>query len=134
MVAKNEVTGDKLISKVNTKEYEDNYDRIFGKNKSTGTLEMVNKVEGGLCNICGKDLYNVTECAWTSCPKLFSDAWEAIDSAKAGLKRALNDVTPEEWDEVRIDRIGQNSNEGLHYKQDNLPINEYPDNSKEEAS
>ena len=28
-MAKNEITGDKLISKVNTKEYDKNYDKIF---------------------------------------------------------------------------------------------------------
>jgi hypothetical protein len=46
-----------------------------------------------LCNICGKDLDNVAECAWTSCPKLF------------------------EWDENRIDNIGQNGNTGDHYEE-----------------
>jgi hypothetical protein len=42
-----------------------------------------------ICDICGKELDKVTECAWTSCPLL--------------------------WDEERIDIIGSNSNEGLHY-------------------
>lgn len=42
-----------------------------------------------LCQVCGKDTTIVTECAWTSC--------------------LLN------WDEARIDIIGSNSNEGLHY-------------------
>lgn len=35
MAAKNDITGDSLISKVANKNYADNYDRIFGKkNKS----------------------------------------------------------------------------------------------------
>jgi hypothetical protein len=34
MATKNEHTGDSLISKINTKEYEDNYDKIFGKKKT----------------------------------------------------------------------------------------------------
>ena len=42
------------------------------------------------CEICGKDLEKVTECAWTSCQ--------------------LN------WNEARIDIIGSNGNDGLIYK------------------
>ena len=42
-----------------------------------------------LCSICGRDKSAVTECAWTSCPKL--------------------------WDEARIDVIGSNGNDGLGY-------------------
>jgi hypothetical protein len=45
-----------------------------------------------LCKICGKDLNRTTECAWTSCPKLF-------------------------WDEDRMDTIGQNGNDALAYKE-----------------
>ena len=44
-----------------------------------------------ICDICGKDLDTVVECAWTSCSLL--------------------------WDEKRIDIIGSNSNEGLHYEE-----------------
>lgn len=31
VATKNDITGDALISKVNNKQYEDNFDRIFGK-------------------------------------------------------------------------------------------------------
>ena len=62
------------------KAFDDNFDRIFGKKKS-------------LCEVCGKDLEKVTECAWTSCPS--------------------------NWDEKRVDVVGQNGNEGLHYDKDN---------------
>lgn len=55
-----------------------------------------------LCNICGKDLDSPKECAWTSCPKLFTDG----------------------WDESRIDAIGQNGNDGLHYKDTNMKYEE----------
>lgn len=44
-----------------------------------------------LCDICGKELNKVTECAWTSCP--------------------LN------WNEGRIDIIGQNGNDALVYEE-----------------
>lgn len=71
MATKNDITGDSIVSKVNTKAYEDNFDKIFKKD---------------LCDICGKDLGKVTECAWTSCP--------------------LN------WNEDRVDHIGQNGNVG----------------------
>lgn len=48
-----------------------------------------------ICNICGLDMEQKTECAWTSCPKNF------------------------EWpsDESRIDVVGQNGNDGLHYNE-----------------
>jgi hypothetical protein len=55
MATKNDITGDSLISKANTKAYENNYDLIFGK-------------KSALCDICGKDLASTKECAWTSCP------------------------------------------------------------------
>jgi len=42
-----------------------------------------------LCDICGKDSATVKECAWTSCP--------------------------ENWDEKRVDVVGSNGNDGLHY-------------------
>lgn len=55
MTSKNDITGDSLISKTNSKAYENNYDLIFGK-------------KSALCDICGKDLTTTKECAWTSCP------------------------------------------------------------------
>lgn len=47
-----------------------------------------------LCKICGKDLSKTVECAWTSCPLLF------IETAE----------------EKRMNIIGQNGNEGIHYE------------------
>ena len=55
MASKNDITGDSLISKTNSKAYENNYDLIWGK-------------KSALCDICGKDLTTTKECAWTSCP------------------------------------------------------------------
>lgn len=49
-------------------------------------------VESIFCDICGKELRKVGECAWTSCP--------------------LN------WNEARADIIGQNGNIG--YDDDSL--------------
>jgi hypothetical protein len=47
-----------------------------------------------LCKICDKELDKVKECAWTSCPLLFED-----------------------WNEDRIDIVGQNGNTGEHYNE-----------------
>lgn len=44
-----------------------------------------------LCDVCGKSLETTKECAWTSCP--------------------LN------WDEKRVDIIGQNGPTGEHYEE-----------------
>lgn len=79
-MATNPITGDSIATKIGNKEaqknFENNFDRIFGKKET-------------ICNICGKDFSNTKECGWTSCP--------------------LN------WDEKRLDVIGQNGNDGLHY-------------------
>lgn len=52
-------------------------------------FDAIFKSKESLCSICGKDKLTTKECAWTSCPMY--------------------------WDESRIDIIGSNSNEGLHY-------------------
>lgn len=45
MATQNDITGARLVSKANTKEFEDNYDKIFRKE---------NKFEVKLCNNCGE--------------------------------------------------------------------------------
>ena len=65
MATINDITGDSLVSRANTKQFEENFDRIFGKKEA--------KVDV-LCNICGKDLKSVKECGWTSCPLNFEEA------------------------------------------------------------
>ena len=77
MATRNDITGDKIQTKAASKAYEDNYDAIFRKEP---------------CPVCDKDLKKVTECAWTSCPKVVA-----------------------EWNESRMDIIGQNGNDGDHY-------------------
>lgn len=39
MVARNNITGDKIQSKINSAAYEDNYDQIFRKQKPIGSLD-----------------------------------------------------------------------------------------------
>jgi hypothetical protein len=46
-----------------------------------------------ICNVCGKTLALTKECAWTGCQ--------------------LN------WDEDRVDIVGQNGNDGEHYENSN---------------
>jgi hypothetical protein len=36
MAAKNDITGDSIASRVNSKQYEDNFERIFGKKPGGG--------------------------------------------------------------------------------------------------
>ena len=47
-------------------------------------------LDNPLCDVCGQDKETKQECGYMSCPKL--------------------------WDEVRIDRIGQNGPTGEHYE------------------
>jgi hypothetical protein len=55
----NNVTGDSISTKYGSKEaqknFENNFDKIFGK-------------KDVLCSICGKDTKTTKECAWTGCP------------------------------------------------------------------
>lgn len=73
MSSYNDVTGDKIQSRINSKQFEDNFDRIFGK----------------------KDKATVGNTATTSDKPVES----------------TND-----WDEKRIDIIGQNGPTGAHYE------------------
>ena len=83
-MSSNPVTGDSLVSKIGSKEqkqkFDEGFDRIFKK-------------KDPICNVCGKTLSAVKECAWTGCQ--------------------LN------WDEDRVDTIGQNGNTGEHYENSN---------------
>jgi hypothetical protein len=90
MASHNDITGDAIKSRVNNKQFEDNFDLIFRKNEPV-QLEL-DFGEDPLCKLCGKTLNATKECAWTSCP--------------------LN------WDEARIDIIGPNGNDGLHYEEE----------------
>lgn len=114
MATRNDITGDLIQTKSNGNKdaYAENWEKIFGKKRLTPTsgdsghstdnqrdTPLVNEdklastettpnqsVESTLCDICGKELNKVGECAWTSCP--------------------LN------WDEKRTDIVGQNGNIG----------------------
>jgi hypothetical protein len=66
MTTKNDITGDLLKSKPSTKQYEDNYDRIFKQNRVGGITIATN---------------------------------QPVDSS-------------ENWDEERMDIVGQNGNVG----------------------
>jgi hypothetical protein len=98
MVARNNITGDKLQSKKNSSEYEDNWELIWGKNK------VPNFTEDELMNM-----------------EVIQDM---IDNPKKKTHDILRPTTKWEgdciqtdWDESRIDTIGQNGNEGDHYDQ-----------------
>lgn len=88
MAAKNDITGDTIISRIQSNSYDDGYDGIDWSVKLEEPKPATDKpVEPPvLCDICGKELNKVGECAWTSCP--------------------LN------WNEARADIIGQNGNIG----------------------
>ena len=62
MAAKNDITGDTIKSRVNSKEFEDNFDAIF-------------RQKDPLCKVCGKSLSDKgNECAYTACPLNWDEA------------------------------------------------------------
>lgn len=73
MASYNDVTGDKIQSRVNNKHFEDNFDKIFGK-KEKATVGQPTPTTN-----------------------------KPVESA-------------EDWDEERVDIIGSNGNDGLHYE------------------
>lgn len=93
MPSHNDITGDALVSRVLSKKGEEAFEQIFGKKKTNGgwTPPLAIEPNDPLCKICGKGLGSTKECAWTGCP--------------------LN------WDEARVDTIGQNGNDGTHYEE-----------------
>jgi hypothetical protein len=58
-----------------------------------GFDRIFRKKKDPICNVCGKTLSTTKECAWTGCQ--------------------LN------WDEDRVDIVGQNGNDGSHYENSN---------------
>jgi len=64
-MATNSITGDSISTKYGSKEaqknFENNFDKIFGK-------------KDVLCQVCGKDTSSTKECAWTSCPLNWDEA------------------------------------------------------------
>ena len=70
MASYNDVTGDKIQSRINNKQFEDNFDKIFGKKNTVGYPPLT-------------------------------------------PNKPLEPT--EDWDEKRVDIIGTNGNDGLHY-------------------
>jgi hypothetical protein len=71
MATTNEITGDALVSKLNSKEFENNFDKIFGEKPKKPR--------------------------WVPPPL------------------PLNEYPSHDWPEERVDVIGANGNDGLHY-------------------
>ena len=97
MVARNNITGDKIQSKgVLTKQGEDNWDLIFGKKSRPEFTEqelMSMEVIQDLLDNPKKKTHDILR------P---TTKWEG-------------DCIEIDWDESRIDTIGQNGNDGEHY-------------------
>ena len=76
---RNEITGDKLITKKKTKAFDDNCDLIFRK----------------------------------------KERFEGYTTIETGhIKKEPTERNPDpDWDEGRVDVVGQNGNDGLHYEE-----------------
>lgn len=87
-IAHNEITGDFIKSKVNTKAFEDNFDAIFRKPFDQQEPKC-------------------------SC---LDSAYERKAMQDGLVKNPVFDENIE-WNEKRVDVIGQNGNDGLHYEE-----------------
>jgi len=86
MASFNDITGDPLVSRPGSKEFDENFDKIFGKKKTNGGWKPP-----------------LTPLATTS-KQFFENGNQVAKSL-------------DEWNEARVDTIGQNGNEGLHYEE-----------------
>ena len=85
MTTRNPITGDEIKSKINTKEYEDNYDRIFKRKPQS--LDAAYERRAMMQGLVVNPLFEENKELWT------------------------------EADEKRMDVVGTNGNEGLHYEE-----------------
>lgn len=90
-MSRNPITGDEIKSKINSKEYEDNYDRIFKKKPQSldAAYERRAMMQGLVVN------------------PLFDENKELVDRP--------SELWSEE-EEKRMDLIGQNGPTGEHYE------------------
>jgi hypothetical protein len=98
MTAKNDVTGDLLKSKPTTKQYEDNYDKIFSNDRVARITITTNPPVESACRTEEHVRHGFNRDASHSLGRYVCDCEVTVD-----------------WDEKRIDIIGQNGNEGDHY-------------------
>ena len=68
--AKNNITGDSLVSKPNTDAYRNNWDRIFGKNKTEPVVIPDEEFIKDKCPECGIDMRQISSysCQRARCP------------------------------------------------------------------
>lgn len=93
MASTNGITGDSLVNKPNSKEYEENYDKIFGKK---------DKTQDPVTKPFPHNILRPFECS-TACGHY--ECMEHQDQCKR-LEKSSS----------RIDIIGQNENDGDHYE------------------
>lgn len=91
MSTTNPITGDAIVSRPNTKQFEDNFEKIFGKKD-----KPVDQQE--------------PKCTCVD------SAYERRGIVE-GLVKAPVFEENIEWNEKRMDIISQNGNDGLHYEQ-----------------
>ena len=118
MVSRNDITNDKIQTKgVLSKEGEDNWERIFGKrikeqklsSEDLQSLKDVTDVTTETRNVNATD-QDILEDTSSNIVKLTQDEANSIETIEA-----LIDIHKEKK-RSRIDTIGSNGNEGLHYE------------------
>lgn len=80
MATRNDITGDLIKSRVNSKEFESNFDAIFKK-------------KDPLCDICGKTLSGTKECAFTGCPLNWDETRADIIGSNGNIGYEEEDIT-----------------------------------------
>lgn len=100
----NDITGDSLRSRPATKAYTDNFDSVFRKPKTYSDEKVlnwkwVNQQE------------EPTVPLWLPTDTL----GEPVLTTREPLELTSVEFTNEDWNEGRMDTIGSNGNEGLHY-------------------
>lgn len=118
MVSRNDITNDKIQTKgVLSKEGEDNWERIFGKHikeqklssEDLQSLKDVTDVTTEIRNVNATDQDTKVDTS-SNVVKLTQDEANSIETIEALIE------IHKEKKKSRIDTVGQNGNDGLHYE------------------
>jgi len=100
MTSKNDITGATIKTKPASEQYTNNYDLIFRKKTEVMTPEALMSELRHLVSLCNDYQWGTVHHRLSQLVAQFSGGnWKP------------------KWDESRIDIIGRNGNEGLHYEE-----------------
>ena len=94
MTTTNDITGNPIISRVNTKTYEENWERIFGKKNQSSILEESQEEDNSRKHFLKNDTLETIDYLESECDRLYDE----ISSNKEELTRLYNLADKNGWE------------------------------------